>query len=236
LLFNVLAAGLFILLPKRLYENSRTATASSQHPFLIVAPLTLLCCVVYLPMLAHFGFAAWAAFFTKPLYFQVCRLALYLTWFLAGAWVGAIDLDRGVLSRAGSLAINWRWWLAACLVAYNLLVFVPRHGDSFGLSVYEMGAVEAVLWVISCVASCFGFLALFRGVVRTRRKWMDSLTRSAYTIYIVHYMFVVWIQFTLLDYRIPASLKFAVTFSLSVLLSWTTALVLLRIPGLRRVL
>jgi glucan biosynthesis protein C len=126
--------------------------------------------------------------------------------------------------------------LAGCFVAYNLLIFVPRSQSLTGvLSASGMGALESILWVVSCVASCFGFVALFRGVVRTRRPWMDSVARSAYTIYLVHYVFVLWAQYALLDEPVPASIKFATTFAFALLFSWMTAQALLWIPGARRV-
>ena len=104
------------------------------------------------------------------------------------------------------------------------------------LTAYQRGVIEAFLWVISCVASCFGFLALFRGAVRTRRPWMDSLSRSAYVIYIVHYVYVLWLQRALMAVNVHASLKFLIVFSGAVLFSWLTAQGLLAAPWLRRVL
>jgi glucan biosynthesis protein C len=237
LLFDAAAAAVFAVFPWRTFEYPSTARSFTKRPLLVFGVMTVVCLLVYLPMLSIFGFGLWAPFATKPFYFQVCRVGLYLTWFFAGALVGAQDLDQGLLSREGLLARNWRWWVAGCFVAYNLLIFVPRSHSLIGIfSAPGMGALEAMLWVLSCVASCFGFLALFRGVVRTRRSWMDSLARSAYTIYLVHYVFVLWAQFILLDRPLPASIKFAATFAFALLFSWTTAQALLRIPGARHVL
>jgi hypothetical protein len=237
LLFDAIAAGVFAIFPWRTLEYPSTIRLFIKRPLLAFGVMTVVCLLVYLPMLSLFGFGLWAPFVTKPFYFQVCRIGLYLTWFFAGALIGAQDLDRGLLSREGLLARNWRWWVRACFVAYNLLVFIPRSQSLIGvLSASGMGALEAMLWVLSCVTSCFAFLALFRGVVRTRRSWMDSLARSAYTIYLVHYVFVLWAQFVLLDQPIPAGIKFAATFAFALLFSWTTAQALLRIPGARHVL
>ena len=65
---------------------------------------------------------------------------------------------------------------------------------------------------------------------------MDSLARSAYTIYLVHYVFVLWVQFALLGQPISAGIKFVATFAFALLLSWMTAQALLRIPSARHVL
>jgi len=100
----------------------------------------------------------------------------------------------------------------------------------------QRGAIEALLWVMSCVASGFAFLALFRGAVRTRRPWMDSLSRSAYIIYLVHYAYVLWLQRALMGLEVHASLKFLIVFLGVTFFSWLTAQGLLAFPLLRRVL
>ena len=237
LLFDIIAAAAFAVFPRRMSERLSLPRWLVKRPLAAFGVMFLVCALIYLPMLSIFGFDVWAPLLTPPFYFQVCRIGLYLAWFFAGAWVGADDLDRGLLSRNGRLARDWRWWVAGCFVAYNLLIFVPRSQSLMSvLSVRSMGALEAILWVFSCVASGFGFLALFRGVVRTRRRWMDSLARSAYTIYLVHYFFVLWAQFALLGLAASAGVKFAATFAFALLFSWMTARVLLRIPGVRRIL
>ncbi|MGO9429659.1 acyltransferase family protein [Rhodoblastus sp.] len=237
LLFDAAAAAIFAVFPRRTFNCPSDSRWFIERPLPAFGVMVVVCALMYLPMLSTFGFGVWAPLLTKPFYFQVCRIGLYLAWFFAGALVGAQNLDRGLLARERLLARNWRWWLAGCIVAYNLLIFVPRsHSLIVVLSARGMGALESILWVISCVASCFGFLALFRGVVCTRRPWMDSLARSAYAIYLVHYVFVLWAQFILLDEPLPASIKFATTFAFAVLFSWMTAQALLWIPGARHVL
>ncbi len=135
------------------------------------------------------------------------------------------------------MARHWPWWVAGCVVAYNPLWFLPERLAAAGaLTVSERGAIWAILWVVGCVASCFGFLALFRGAVRTRRAWMDSLSRAAYIIYMVHYVYVVWLQRALMGVSVHASVKFLVVFMGATLLSWLTAQGLLGVSWLRRVL
>jgi surface polysaccharide O-acyltransferase-like enzyme len=64
---------------------------------------------------------------------------------------------------------------------------------------------------------------------------MDSLSRSAFIIYIVHYIYVLWLQRALMGGNIPAGLKFLIVFSGATLLSWLTAQCVLAFPRLRRV-
>lgn len=100
----------------------------------------------------------------------------------------------------------------------------------------DSGAVEAVLWVFSCVASCFAFLAVFRGIELRPSRLMDSLSRSAYVMYLVHYVFVIWCQRCLMSLQIHAGVKAGIVFASTVALSWLTAQLLIRVPGVKAII
>lgn len=187
----------------------------------------LMAVVAYIPMIARFGEHTWGAFFIPPLYFQTSRILLYFSWFALGALIGAKGLDRGMLASQGRLARRWPLWIAVCLVAYNLLWFVPGSSWLRSLIPSERwrGLVYVMLWLLSCCASSFAFLAVYRALANRSPAWMTSLSRCAYTIYIVHYAFVTWIQSSLLEVKLPAIAKFAVAFGLTLVLSWFTAIV-----------
>jgi glucan biosynthesis protein C len=65
---------------------------------------------------------------------------------------------------------------------------------------------------------------------------MDSLSRSAYVIYLVHYAYVLWLQRALLGLDLDAGPKFLIVFLGTAFLSWFSAQCLLRISLLRTVL
>jgi hypothetical protein len=186
--------------------------------------LTILCGVAYLPLLDRYGFGAWTTFITSPFSFQISRIALYSVWFVAGFVFGSFGLEHSLLARGGQLARYWRVWVLIGVTAYNALWFIPR------LSITH---IEGALWVISNVASCMGLIALFRGTVWKRRAWMDSLSRSAYVMYLVHYPYVTWAQRLLMGFPIHAGIKFALVFLETLALSWLTAQLVIRIPGVK---
>jgi glucans biosynthesis protein C len=230
LLFDLIACGIFLLLRRR---KGRFVARSGLKAFLI---LFVVCFFAYVPLLARFGFGTWIPFFIPPLYFQLPRILLYLTWFFAGALIGSNGITSGFMAEDSRFARHWPLWIAGCVVAYNLLWFVPggiekAHGPN---ALRDLSYV--IFWVLSCCASCFGFLALFRGAFTTRRKWMDSVTRAAYVMYIVHYVYVNWTQYFLLGATVFAGIKFAITFVVVVGASWVTARLLLKVPVLRSVL
>jgi glucan biosynthesis protein C len=209
---------------------------AERRPLLIGLGVFAVCAALYLPVLAVFG-DRWVALGSPPFYFQLPRIGVYFAWFAFGIVIGAAGTHQGLLAAGSKLVRNWQWWIAASFIAFNVLVFTPRLlGAANLLSAYQRDAVEVILWIVSCVASCLGFLALFRGAVHSRRAWMDSLTRSAYTIYIVHFLFVLWLQRAFLNVQIHAGVKAIAVFIGSVLLSWLTARSLLSVPFVRKVL
>ena len=68
------------------------------------------------------------------------------------------------------------------------------------------------------------------------RKAWSSLATNAYGIYLVHYLFVNWLQFLLLPAALPAGVKFALTFIGALTLSWGGTSLLRRIPLVKRYL
>ncbi|RXH58155.1 acyltransferase family protein [Granulicella sibirica] len=214
----------------------RSMRSLRRHTIAAVCGAFVLSAITYLPMLKMYGFGTWSQFLTSPLSFQVSRIGLYALWFLFGFLIGGTGLNDGILSREGSLARHWPLWVAACILAYNALWFVPKCPLLHGLSTLTQGAIEATLWVGSCVMSSVGFLAFFRGASLQARSWMLSLSKSAYVMYLVHYVYITWMQRLLLYRPIPAALKFLFVFLTTTLLSWLTAQCLLRIPKLKNIL
>jgi hypothetical protein len=234
LFFDVVLVLLLLPLQQWMPGAERFMTRLREQPVATFLATFVLATLAYLPLLAHFGFVRWTV--SHTLVFQTSRIGLYFLWFVIGFLVGAPDLDSGLLSRTGGLARRWPLWMAACVIAYNALWFVPKWSVLHLLSSLHQHLVEALLWVLSCVASSFGFLALFRGIELKPRPWMTSLSSSAYVMYLVHYVYVLWAQRLLLASPIHVSLKFAFVFLTATLLSWLTAQLVLRIPTLKSIL
>jgi hypothetical protein len=236
LLFDVVLALLLAPLQPFMPAVGNWMRRLQDHPGTAFGILLLLSAIVYLPLLSRYGFGAWTDFITSPFAFQISRIGLYALWFLFGFLVGVPGFAKGLLSRDGALARHWLLWLLGCIIAYNALWFVPRWSLVHQLAASQQNALEALLWVASCVASCFAFLALFRGIDFKSRVWMNLLARSAYIMYLVHYVFITWTQRLMLDRPIHASIKFLFVFSSTTLLSWLTAQALLSVPKLRSIL
>ena len=85
-------------------------------------------------------------------------------------------------------------------------------------------------------AMMFTILAFFLRFRRSGWSMLDPMQKDAYGIFLVHYAFVLWIQYWLYDVDLPAIFKVLIGFSLTLALSWALTAGLRRIPGATKVL
>jgi surface polysaccharide O-acyltransferase-like enzyme len=69
-----------------------------------------------------------------------------------------------------------------------------------------------------------------------RARLLDSLKANAFGMYLVHYLFIVWLQFALLGLALPGFLKAAIVFSATLALSWSVTTALRQIPAVANIL
>ncbi len=77
-------------------------------------------------------------------------------------------------------------------------------------------------FVVCCASGCLVADRGLHPLRDRRRRWLDSLSVNAYGMYLVHYPFVVWMQYALLNAPLPAIVKAALVFAVAVALSWAT--------------
>jgi surface polysaccharide O-acyltransferase-like enzyme len=63
-----------------------------------------------------------------------------------------------------------------------------------------------------------------------RTRLLDNLQRNAFGIYLLHIVFVAWIQYALLRPDWSALVKAPIVFSAALVLSWATSEALRRLP------
>src|SRR5262249_2245497 len=166
----------------------------------------------------------------------------YAVYFLAGVGIGAYGLERGLLAADGELARRWPAWVAAAVGWFVIWMAM------MGLSMHDGGPpgvqiAAHVAFVLSCAASCFALFAVSLRFVERRPAVLDSVAENSYGMYLVHYVFVVWLQYALLGAALPAIVKGLLVFGGVVALSWATTALMQRAPigyrligGERRVL
>jgi surface polysaccharide O-acyltransferase-like enzyme len=76
---------------------------------------------------------------------------------------------------------------------------------------------------LACAAGCFAFAAVFLRYATRRSSLLRSLSEYAFGIYLVHYVFVVWLQYALLSIPRWALANATIVFVGALLLSWAMA-------------
>jgi hypothetical protein len=81
----------------------------------------------------------------------------------------------------------------------------------------------ALGFVVACASGCFVLMALCLRFAPERTRILDSLSVNAYSMYLLHYVFVVWLQFVLLPVGLFAIGKAAIVFGGTLALTWAAA-------------
>jgi glucans biosynthesis protein C len=169
-----------------------------------------------------FGGSAWIGI--GPFAIQLSRILLYFGYFVLGMLLGAVGTENGLFAQDSKFIQKAPLWVFLCLLSYSCLKLIGLPigalADSGRISEIQARLLFRPVWALSCAASSIAFLAVFRRRIHSANKVWDSLTASAYGIYLVHYIFVLWFQFLLLPVALPALVKFALTFTGALLLSW----------------
>jgi peptidoglycan/LPS O-acetylase OafA/YrhL len=232
LAFDGIAALLFLGWPTWGEALGRVAAGASRSPVVFFAGLVTVSAIVYIPMALEFNSMSWTAF--GPFTFQTSRILHYLAYFLIAVGIGAWGVDRGLLASQGKLARRWPLWVLASLVLFAVataitILAVTAHALSLGWTIAVL-----TLFVLSCAATSFAFLALFLRFAPSRSRVLDSLDSNSYAIYLVHYAFVSWLQYALLPASLPGIAKAAIVFVGALGLSWVAAATVRRIPSVAR--
>jgi surface polysaccharide O-acyltransferase-like enzyme len=235
--FDVLAAAVHRLAPGLLTRLNRLASTASRRPAIFFVGFMIVSAVGYLPMRLAFGPDSWVKF--GPIFLQTSRLLHYGVYFLAGIAVGASD-SHGFVAPDGRLARRWPAWLFAAMATFAIdvaLIFaILPMAAANGMMPLARHLISGLAFVMCCGATGFAMLALFLRFANTRTPVLDSLARNAYGIYLVHYGFVLWLQYALLPAALPASAKAATALAVALGASWMTTAALRRIPAVARVL
>ncbi len=234
LLWDSAAAGLYSLIQGHGKVVLRLSSYARTNPARFLAGFLLASIVAYVPLALIFGGSAW--FHRGPFSFQLSRPLHYALYFFAGAVIGACGIERGLLSPDGPLARRWSWWLAAAAGSFVLWLAVMSQivTDPAPPVVWQTAA--ALSFVLACFASCLFTLGAAVRFAQLRSRLLDGLKSNAYGMYLIHYLFIVWLQFAMLGPRLPAVGKAAVVFAGTLALSWGITAALRRVPAVAQII
>jgi hypothetical protein len=219
LLFNVVAAAFFWLAPRSgeiLVRLSAKAAADPVRFFLVLAGVSAL---TYLPLARIYQPWDWVRF--GPFALQPSFAPQYAIYFFAGVLIGSYRLDRGLFAADGMPVRRWGRWIAGAAAAF-LLWIIPTaltvKGDGEPLPALQI--ISDFALVLYAASACIGLAAIFLRFAAVRRPILESLSESAYGMYLFHYLFVIWAQYALLHVALPGAVKGALVFTVTLALSW----------------
>ena len=238
LAFDLTASLLYRVSAHLVDPANRVSLRGFEQPAAFWLMLIVVTAVVYVPALLYFGANRWFEF--GPFSVQASRILLYFAYFFIGVSVGAASFDRGILSAEGQLPKS-RWlWVIATLVPYCLMwgmIYIKREilGNPDVLPHWYQ-AIYGTFLVLFSAAILLAILAFFLHSRAPGPNLLDRMQADAYGMFLVHYPIVLWLQYALFDYGLPAIMKAAIGFVLTVLLSWGVTAGLRKIPGASHVL
>jgi len=236
--FNILVALSFPVISKLIKTLSKKISSLKDRPALFFLLVYFMTWVLYVPIAYHVGAGTWTGL--GPFDFQLSRIIAYLGYFVLGVIIGAADFNNQLFSPESRLIKKWKVWIVLSLLLYAVITLNHEY-NVLGELVQRNKMQEMTAWLIyysvytaSCTASCMAFISLFRSQITKPHMLLSSLSENAYLIYLIHYVFIVWTQFLLLPFGIPAFLKFLMVFVISLVLSWMLSKCLRRIPFIKK--
>ena len=169
-----------------------------------------------------------------------------MLYFFAGIGIGAVPFGQGLLAADGGLARRWPVWLTITLVSYGCiigLIYIKRGIlPDVNHQPYWWTVAYPLAFATYSAAQTFNIVALFLRFDNEGPSIFDPLRDSAYGIYLIHYMPVLWLQYVLFDVslapvmQVSAILKAVIVFVVTLATSWAATAALRRLPGATHVL
>jgi hypothetical protein len=85
-------------------------------------------------------------------------------------------------------------------------------------------------------AMTFTVPAVFLRFARSSFGLLDTMRLSAYGIYLLHFIPLIWLQYVVYDPAFPAFAKFAIVFTGTLSISWALTVLLRKMPAVARMI
>jgi len=240
LAFDAMAAALWWIAPGMIDALGRLIYVARDRPMTVFGVFVIVSITAYLPMHLAFGDISWLEWDGFPLPIQTSRMLLYPACFFAGVGVGAVNLRAGLLAENGELARRGPVWLAFALVFYvAILVLVYAHHNwvaDFASPPLLWKTSYGLAFAAYSAAMAFTVSAFFLRFAESGWRLLDALQPSAYGVFLLHYIFIIWLQYVVYDYPFPAGVKFAIVLSGTLSMSWGITVMLRKIPAVARMI
>jgi len=219
---SMLAAALYGFAPRWRNALSDLVGRLSDRPLTFLVGLTGLSTLAYLPL--AMAFTPWDWTYLGPFSFQLSRPLHYLVYFFAAFAIGSHGCDRSLLRPDGPIARYWLAWLAAAMICFGTwggLTSLTMPDWNASPLPYRLAA--ALAFPPACATGVLAYLGMTLRLLGARDRVLDSLSANAYGIYLVHYVFVLWLQYALIGASQSVFVKVIFVFAVALVLSWATS-------------
>jgi surface polysaccharide O-acyltransferase-like enzyme len=230
LVLDIAAAALYCAAPRLEMWLGELSTLGREAPSSYIRRFVVVSTIAYVPFALLFE--PWHLSQFGPFAFQPSRLLQYAVYFFAGVGIGAGEIGNGLLAARGWLAQRWRAGAAVALGTFLLWMMVTGLTLQYhGRAVLVLEAAAAVVFAVAAASACFGLIAIFLRFGVCRWSVAESLSENAYGIYLIHYLFVIWLQYWALGLALSAILKAGIVFTGALGLSWGASILVGHMPG-----
>lgn len=240
LALDAIVAAIWLVTPRVIGALGQLTFSVRNRPTAAFVAFLIVSVAVYLPMHLIFGDASWLEPGRFPLPIQTSRILLYAGYLFAGIGVGAAGLRAGLLAETGELARRWPVWLGFALLFYGAilgLVYVHHNWVAdFNSPPLLWRTGYGLAFAMFSAAMAFTVPAIFLRFAESGWRLLDALQPSAYGVYLVHYIFIIWLQYAVYDYSLPAGIKFAIVFIGTLATSWGLTVMVRKIPVVARMI
>jgi surface polysaccharide O-acyltransferase-like enzyme len=240
LVFDIVAVAIWSMSPRIFTGFGQLISALRERPITAFVAFSVLSVACYLPMHLAFGDGAWFEPGHYPFPVQTSRILLYPAYFGVGVGIGVVSLSTGVFAENGQIAKHWPLWLAFAVLFYGaILLLVYAHHNwiaDFASPALWWRTAYGFAFALFSAAMAFTVPATSLRLARSSLSLLDAMRPSAYGIYLLHYIFIIWLQYVVYDPAFPAGIKAAIVFIGTLSGSWALTVLLRRIPFVARMI
>jgi len=240
LVFDVIVVAIWSMSQRIFTGFGQLILALRARPIAAFVAFSVLSVVCYLPMHLAFGDGAWFEPGHYPFPVQTSRILLYPVYFGVGVGIGAASLRTGLFAENGQIAKRWPLWLAFAVLFYGaILLLVYAHHNwiaDFASPALWWRVAYGIAFALFSAAMAFTIPATSLRLARSSLRLLDAMRPSAYGIYLLHYIFIIWLQYAVYDPAFPAGIKAAIVFTGTLSGSWALTVLLRKIPVVARMI
>lgn len=106
-------------------------------------------------------------------------------------------------------------FIGVLLIALNIIGFVPHSRGGWDSS----SLIYAIYETFLCTGLSIGLIELFQRKLNRKSKWMETLARNSFCVYIIHIPVLIGIQYILISVPVSGYIKFVLASLLGIVFS-----------------